>query len=79
MKLEEARKHKNLFRSSLNNIKRKDINQMSKKVYYKILKCFRKHENYYYFNNYSTIASEAKYKTIHEKGHSSDLTRISKY
>ena len=44
MKLEEARKHKNVFRSSLNNIKRKDINQMSEKVYYKILKCFRKHE-----------------------------------
>ena len=31
------------------------------------------------FNDYSTIASEAKYKTIHEKGRSSDLTRISKY
>ena len=53
MKLEEARKHKNLFRSSLNNIKRKDINQMSKKVYYKILKCFRKHEKR--LSNFLTI------------------------
>ena len=53
MKLEEARKHKNLFRSSLNNIKRKDINQMNKKVYYKILKCFRKHEKQ--LSNFLTI------------------------
>ena len=53
MKLEEARKHKNLFRSSLNNIKRKDINQMSTKVYYKRLKCFRKHEKR--LSNFLTI------------------------
>ena len=44
--LEKAKKNKkqNEYKSDLTQIKNKKINQMSKKVYQAILKCFTKHK-----------------------------------
>ena len=45
MKLEGAKKLQNVFKSNLNEISRRDINQKSKKVHWEILNCYTNHEN----------------------------------
>ena len=56
------------------------ISQKSKKVQYKILNCFRNHQKLLldYFNCYSSVSTDVKYKTIHRKGIRSRLACASK-
>ena len=47
-----------------------DVNQKSKKAHYKILNCFTNQEKLLLilYNDYSSIASEAKHKAKHGEG-----------
>ena len=69
MKLEEAKKLQNMFKSNLNKISRgryKSEEQKRALETIKLLYESREAVNKL-FNDYSSIASEAKYKTSHEK------------
>ena len=80
MKLEEAKKLQNVFKSTLNEKSRgryKSEEQKGALENIKLLYDLRE-AIIKLFNDYSSIASEAKYKTIHGKGISSMSARVAR-
>ena len=78
-KLEEARKLQNIFKSNLSETVRGRYKSWNQDKTFENIKLLYKAQQTIFnlFNNYSTIASEAKYKAIHGKGRPSDLaTRL---
>ena len=78
MKLEQAKSLQNVFKSNLNKISReryKSEEQKSTleniKLLYELLEAVFK-----LFNDYSSIVSETKYKTLHGKGIPSMLANV---
>ena len=79
MKLEEAKKKlQNVFKSNLNEISRGRYKSKEQKNALENIKLIYKSQKAVIklFNDYSSVASEAKYKTIQEKGISSMSARI---
>ena len=70
MKLEEAKKLQNVFKSNLNEISRRRNKSEEQKIAFENIKllCESREAVIKLFNNYSSIISEAKCKTIHGKG-----------
>ena len=69
MKLEEGKKLHNVFKSNLNEISRETFKSDEQKMTLKNTKLLYKSRDAVIklFNDYSSIVSEGKYKTIHEK------------
>ena len=70
MKLEEAEKMQNVFKSNLNEISKGRYKSKEPGSTLKILNCFTNHEKLFIklFNYYSLVISEAKYRTKHVEG-----------
>ena len=74
MKLEEAKKMQNVFKSNLNEISKGRYKSEEQKSALQNLKLLKLQEAVIkLFNYYSSIAFEAKQKTIQGKAHPSDL------
>ena len=69
MKLEEAKKLQNVFKSNLNEISRRRNKSEEQKIVFENIKLLYESREAVIklFNDYSSIVSEVKYKTIHEK------------
>ena len=78
MKLEEAKKLQNVFKSNLNEIPRGRNKSEEQKMALENIKLLYESREAVIklFDNYFSIVSEAKYKTIHGKGSSSMLSRV---
>ena len=70
MKLEEAKKLQNVFKSNLNEISRRRNKSEEQKIVFENIKLLYESREAVIklFNDYSSIISEVKYKIIHGKG-----------
>ena len=70
MRLKEAKKLQKVFKSNLNEISRGRYKSEEHKSALEAIKLLYESREAVIksFNDYSSLASEAKYKTIHEKG-----------
>ena len=80
MNLEEGKKLRSVFKSNLNKISRGRYKSKEQKLTLKNIKLLYESQAAVIklFNDYFSVASEAKYKTIHGKGIRSMLTHVSR-
>ena len=80
MNLEEGKKLRSVFKSNLNKILTRRYKSEEQKMTLKNIKLLYESRDAVIklFNDYSSIASKAKYKTIHGKGIRSMLTHVSR-